>query len=43
MSLLRGMGFTQAKGIGKQKDNQLADIYVLKPRPKGLGLGAELP
>lgn len=41
MSLLRGMGFDESKGIGKRKANQLSDIFVLKPRPKGLGLGAE--
>jgi hypothetical protein len=40
MSLLKGMGFDESKGIGKRKSNQLADIFVLKPRPKGLGLGA---
>lgn len=40
MSLLKGMGFDESRGIGKRKSNQLADIFVLKPRPKGLGLGA---
>lgn len=41
MALLRGMGFDESRGIGKSKSNQLADIFILKPRPKGLGLGAE--
>jgi hypothetical protein len=35
------MGFDEKKGIGKNKYNQLNDIFVLKPRPRGQGLGAE--
>jgi len=40
MSLLQSMGFTEEKGIGKNKQNALADLLILKPRPRGLGLGA---
>lgn len=40
MALLKGMGFSETKGIGKSKNNQLNDIYVLKARPRGQGLGA---
>lgn len=35
------MGFTKDKGIGKNKKNALEEVLVLKPRPKGQGLGAE--
>lgn len=35
------MGFTKDKGIGKNQKNALNDVLVLKPRPKGQGLGAE--
>jgi hypothetical protein len=35
------MGFSKEKGIGKNKDNALEQVLVLKPRPKGQGLGAE--
>lgn len=41
MNLLKNMGFDPNKGIGKSKANQLPGIVELKPRPKGLGLGAE--
>jgi hypothetical protein len=35
------MGFSEGKGIGKNNKNALLQPVVLKPRPKGLGLGAE--
>jgi len=40
MSLLQSMGFTEEKGIGKNKKNALEDLLILKSRPRGLGLGA---
>lgn len=40
MSLMKQMGFSEERGIGKNKQNALPQILVLKPRPKGLGLGA---
>lgn len=33
------MGFSEERGIGKN-NKQKTEILVLKPRPKGLGLGA---
>ena len=42
MSLLKGMGFDQKKGLGKNRNQKPTEVLVLKPRPKGLGLGAEL-
>jgi hypothetical protein len=41
LSLLEGMGFSQDKGIGKNKKNALDQVLILKARPKGQGLGAE--
>jgi len=35
------MGFTPERGIGHNKKNALSEPLVLKPRPRGLGLGAE--
>jgi hypothetical protein len=40
MSLLKSMGYNAERGIGKSNKNQLTDILVLKPRPRGQGLGA---
>jgi hypothetical protein len=42
MSLLEKMGFSEERGIGRRKENQLSDIFVIKPNPKGRGLGAHL-
>jgi len=39
MAMLRGMGWTEKRGVGKKGQN-VAPIDAL-PRPKGLGLGAE--
>jgi hypothetical protein len=34
------MGFNKEQGIGKNKQNALKELLILKPRPRGLGLGA---
>jgi len=34
------MGYTPTRGIGKNQKNALSEPLVLKPRPRGLGLGA---
>lgn len=41
ISMLQSMGFTPERGIGHNKKNALNDLLILKPRPRGLGLGAE--
>lgn len=41
MDLLKRMGYSAERGIGSNNQNQLSDILVLKPRPRGQGLGAE--
>ena len=41
MDLLKSMGFTEARGIGFNKKTALKDVVQNKPRPRGLGLGAE--
>ncbi len=35
------MGFTPERGIGHNRKNALTEPLILKPRPRGLGLGAE--
>jgi hypothetical protein len=40
MQMLEAMGYTKEKGIGRNQKTALSDVVVLKPRPKGLGLGA---
>lgn len=40
-NMMKMMGFTEDKGMGKNQKNALSEIVVLKPRPKGLGLGAD--
>ncbi|XP_056001685.1 G-patch domain and KOW motifs-containing protein-like [Ostrea edulis] len=40
MAMLRGMGWKEGEGIGKNKKNVVAPVAIL--RPKGLGLGADL-
>ena len=40
LSLLKNMGFDEKEGIGKN-NKKSTSILILKPRPKGLGLGAE--
>ena len=42
ISLLKGMGFDENKGLGKNRNQKPTQILLLKPRPKGLGLGAEV-
>jgi hypothetical protein len=42
MNMMKMMGFSEERGIGgKNHKNALQEIVVLKPRPKGLGLGAD--
>ena len=42
LSLLQSMGYTADRGIGRNQKNALSEPLVLKARPRGLGLGAEL-
>lgn len=41
MNLMKMMGFSQEKGLGKSNSKAPAQVVVLKPRPKNLGLGAD--
>lgn len=41
MSLMKMMGFTEEKGLGRNNSKPPAQVVVLKPRPKNLGLGAD--
>ncbi|RWS08036.1 G patch domain and KOW motifs-containing protein-like protein [Dinothrombium tinctorium] len=41
LAMLRGMGWKPGSGVGK--NNQIAKPIEVKIRPKGLGLGAEIP